>query len=289
MLWEPVLSASLPITRVALVTMPDRHPITITVLGSGTSVGVPVIGCDCPVCRSNDPRDKRQRPSVLVSYLEGSRTRNVLIDTTPDLRQQALQTGFRSLDAILYTHAHADHIMGLDDVRPFNYGRQQPIPVYAAADTLERVERVFPYAFSGEVPHPGGSPRLAGHVLNGDPVELFGLSFRPVPIKHGPLDILGYRFGRAAYLTDHTEVPPQSRELLGDLDVLFLDALRHEPHPMHSTVEQALAVVEQLKPRRAFFTHISCRLPHEETNASLPEHVRLAYDGMRLEIARGTH
>jgi phosphoribosyl 1,2-cyclic phosphate phosphodiesterase len=269
--------------------MPNHDAITITVLGSGTSVGVPVIGCDCAVCRSDDPRDKRQRPSVLVSYADGSRTRNVLIDTTPDFRQQALRAGFRSLDAIFYTHAHADHIMGLDDVRPFNYGRDQPIPVYAAADTLDRVLRVFPYAFSGEAPHPGGSPRLAGHVLNGDPVDLFGLSFWPVPIKHGPLDILGFRFGQAAYVTDDTEVPPPSRELLSGLDVLFLDALRHEPHPMHSTVEQALAVVEQLKPRRAFFTHISCRLPHQETNAGLPAHVQLAYDGLRLKIARGAH
>jgi phosphoribosyl 1,2-cyclic phosphate phosphodiesterase len=267
--------------------MPDSDPITITVLGSGTSVGVPVIGCECPVCRSDDPRDKRQRPSILVSYSDGLRRRNVLIDTTPDFRQQALQAGFRTLDAILYTHSHADHIMGLDDVRPFNYGRQQPIPVYGAADTLERVQRVFSYAFSGQVTHPGGSPRLAACVLDGDPLELFGLSFQPVPIKHGPLDILGYRFGQAAYLTDHTEVPPHSRELLADLDVLFLDALRHEPHPMHSTVEQALAVVEQLKPRRAYFTHISCRLGHEDTNASLPAHVRLAYDGMQLEVNRG--
>jgi phosphoribosyl 1,2-cyclic phosphate phosphodiesterase len=275
-------------TLADFVPMTNYDPITITVLGSGTSVGVPVIGCDCAVCRSDNPRDKRQRPSVLVSYGDGAQRRNVLIDTTPDFRQQALQAGFRTLDAIFYTHAHADHIMGLDDVRPFNYGRQQPIPVYAAADTLERILHVFPYAFSNHVPHPGGSPRLTGHVLNGDPVDLFGLSFRPVPIKHGPLDILGYRFGQAAYLTDDTEVPPQSRELLSDLDVLFLDALRHEPHPMHKTVEQALAVVEQLQPRRAFFTHISCRLPHDETNAGLPAHVRLAYDGMRVEVDRGS-
>jgi phosphoribosyl 1,2-cyclic phosphate phosphodiesterase len=269
--------------------MPDRHAITITVLGSGTSVGVPVIGCDCAVCHSDDPHDKRQRPSVLVSYWDGSKTRNVLIDTTPDLRQQALQAGLRSVDAILFTHAHADHIMGLDDVRPFNYGREERIPVYAAADTLQRIERVFSYAFHGEVRHPGGSPRVTGHVLEGDPVDLFGLSFRPIPVKHGPMDVLGFRFGRAAYLTDHSEVPPPSLGLLGDLDVLFLDALRHEPHPMHSTVEQALAVVEELKPRRAYFTHICCQLPHEQTNASLPAHVRLAYDGLKLEVARGTH
>jgi phosphoribosyl 1,2-cyclic phosphate phosphodiesterase len=155
--------------------MPDQDPITITVLGSGTSVGVPVIGCDCPVCRSDDPHDKRQRPSVLVSFSDGSQTRNVLIDTTPDLRQQALRAGFRSLDAIFYTHAHADHIMGLDDVRPFNYRREEAIPVYAAADTMKHLLRVFPYAFSGEALHPGGSPRLASHVLNGGPVNLFGL------------------------------------------------------------------------------------------------------------------
>ncbi|MEX2302736.1 MAG: MBL fold metallo-hydrolase [Bryobacterales bacterium] len=269
--------------------MPDRDGITITVLGSGTSVGVPVIGCDCPVCRSDDPHDKRQRPSVLVSYWDGSRARNVLIDTTPDLRQQALQAGFRSLDAILFTHAHADHIMGLDDVRPFNYGREERIPVYASAETLGHLDRVFPYAFRGEARHPGGSPRVAGHVIHGEPLDLFGLSFRPVPIKHGPLDVLGFQFGRAAYLTDHSEIPPSSIEMLRDLDVLFLDALRHVPHPMHFTVEQALAVVEELKPRQAFFTHISCHLPHEETNASLPGHVRLAHDGLQVEAARGSH
>jgi phosphoribosyl 1,2-cyclic phosphate phosphodiesterase len=269
--------------------MPDQDFITLTVLGSGTSVGVPVIGCDCEVCRSPDPRDRRLRPSVLVSYQEGTRLRNVLIDTTPDFRQQALQAGLRTLDAILYTHAHADHIMGLDDVRPFNYRREDRIPVYAARDTLGRLEQVFPYAFHGEVRHPGGSPRVAGHALDGGPIELFGLSFQPIPLKHGPLDVLGFRFGRAAYLTDHSEIPSESLALLRGLDVLFLDALRDEPHPMHSTVEQALLWVRELQPRQAYFTHICCRLPHQQTNERLPPHVELAYDGLKVSAGRGTH
>jgi phosphoribosyl 1,2-cyclic phosphate phosphodiesterase len=258
--------------------------ITITVLGSGTSVGVPVIGCDCEVCRSADPRDKRQRPSILVSYPNKGRVRNILIDTTPDFRQQALRAGFRTLDAILYTHAHADHIMGLDDVRPFNYGRPERIPIYASEETLSALQRVFPYAFRDESLHPGGAPRVCGQVLDGQPVSLFGLEFLPVPLLHGPKTVLGFRFGQAAYLTDHSDIPAASVEMLRGLDVLFLDALRREPHPMHSTVDQALAWVDELAPSRAFFTHISCRLPHAETCAQLPPHVELAYDGLRIEV-----
>jgi len=221
---------------------------------------------------------------VLVSYSEGGRQRNILIDTTPDLRQQALQAGLRSVDAILYTHAHADHILGLDDVRPFNYGRKERIPVYGQASTLKTLQRIFPYAFQDGDVHPGGVPRVrAEEIRSGRPFELFGLRFEPVPVRHGPMPILGFRFGPAAYITDQSDIPPESLELLRGLDVLFLDALRHEPHPMHSTVEQALAWVEELKPKRAFFTHICCRLPHERTNAALPPHVRLAHDGLRIE------
>lgn len=264
----------------------SQRRIRITVLGSGTSVGVPTIGCACAVCRSSDPRDKRLRPSVLVSFNDGGeRLRHILIDTTPDLRQQALANGIKRLDAILFTHAHADHVLGLDDVRPFNYGRQERIPVYAAAGTLERLRNVFFYAFEGEAAHPGGVPRLDGRVMDHEPIGLFGLDFTPVPLWHGPLAVHGFRFGRAAYLTDHSDIPETSVPLLEGLDVLFLDALRHEPHPMHSTVGQALGWVERLKPRRAFFTHICHDLPHEATNATLPPHVRLAHDGLTIDVA----
>jgi len=267
--------------------MPEN--VTITVLGSGTSVGVPTIGCPCAVCHSDDPRDKRLRPSVVVGYKSDGIARNVLIDTTPDLRQQALTAGLKSLDAILYTHDHADHVMGLDDIRPFNYRREERLPVYASRETLKSLHRVFPYAFSGESSHPGGVPRLESNeidspMFSGGGIDLFGLQFKPVKVHHGPKKIVGFRFGNAAYITDQTGFPDESLPFLEDLDVLFLDALRHIPHPMHSTVEQALGWVERLRPRRAFFTHICHDLGHQETSANLPDGVALAYDGLQIRV-----
>jgi len=263
--------------------MPPIGPVRITVLGSGTSVGVPTIGCDCRVCRSEDPRDKRLRPSVLVSY--GGR--HVLIDTSPDFRAQALRAGFRTLDAVLYTHSHADHILGLDDLRPFNYGRAEQIPIYARPDALANIQRVFRYVFEATNHCGGGIPRLAAHPMDDAGVELFGLRFTPVPVMHGPRQIVGFRFGRAAYLTDHSDIPAGSLEMLQDLDVLFLDALRHSPHPTHSTIERSLGWVEQLRPRRAYFTHICHDLAHEETNRALPANVELAYDGLEIVVEGG--
>lgn len=253
--------------------------LTILVLGSGTSVGVPTIGCSCAVCRSPDPRDQRLRPSVLVRY----QGRNILIDTTPDLRQQALRAGLRRLDAVLFTHAHADHIMGLDDVRPFNFGRSHPIPIYGSPDTLRAIRRVFEYVFSDGPPE-SSIPRLEAHVLDGAPFTLFGLEVTPVPLKHGRAWVYGFRFGPVAYLTDHSEIPEGSLGLLGGLDVLFLDALRRRPHPTHTTLQRALEYVEQLAPRRAFLTHICHDLAHEETERGLPPHVRLAYDGLEITV-----
>lgn len=209
----------------------------------------------------------------------------MLVDTTPDLRQQALAAGISHLDAILYTHSHADHIMGLDDVRPFNYGRPERIPAYARPDTMDVLEKVFSYAFIEAETHPGGLPRVTPHRLGSDAVRLHSLDFTPVPIWHGKNPIIGYRFGQAAYLTDHSDIPEASLPLLHGLDVLFLDALRWEPHPSHSTVKQALAWVEKLRPKRAFFTHICHDLSHAEVNAQLPDGVELAYDGLIIEVA----
>ena len=254
--------------------------IKITVLGSGTSVGVPTIGCHCAVCRSTDPRDNRLRPSVLLSY--GGR--NVLIDTTPDFRFQALRYRLERVDAILFTHSHADHIMGLDDVRPFNFAQRAPIPIYAAPDTMADIRRVFQYIFNGEATM-SSLPKLEPHLLDGASFDLFGEEFVPVPLLHGRATIYGFRFGRAAYLTDHSAIPEASMELLRGLDVLFLDALRHRPHPTHSTVEDSQKTVERLAPRRAFFTHICHDLPHQATEAHLPPHIRLAYDGLELHVA----
>ena len=252
----------------------------ITVLGSGTSVGVPTVGCHCEVCRSEDPRDKRLRPSILVRY--GGH--NVLIDTTPDFRQQALRARIDRIDAILFTHSHADHIMGLDDVRPFNFRQGGSIPIYGAKETIENIQRVFLYIFDSRFAE-SAVPRLAVHVFQQGPVELFGLEFQPIRVCHGKGTAYGFRFGGAAFLTDHSDIPPESMEQLRGLEVLFLDALRHRPHPTHSTVERSLQSVEQLTPQRAFFTHICHDLPHARTEEALPPHVRLAYNG--LEITAG--
>src|SRR6476646_8124461 len=252
----------------------------ITVLGSGTSVGVPTIGCDCDVCRSTDPRDQRLRPSVLVSY-EG---RNVLIDTTPDLRLQALRAKINHLDAVIFTHSHADHIMGLDDVRPFNFRQKGQIPIYAGPETMAAIQRCFPYIFDG-MKRESNVPQLDARLIDGSPFELFGLEFIPVPILHGRATIYGFRFGAAAYLTDHSDIPPESMDLLRDLDVLFLDALRYKPHPTHSTVERSVKTADELKPRRTYLTHICHDLAHERAESLLPEHVRLAYDGLEVQVA----
>ncbi|MGO9231494.1 MAG: MBL fold metallo-hydrolase [Bryobacteraceae bacterium] len=257
-------------------------PLKITVLGSGTSVGVPTLGCHCAVCTSTDPRDNRLRPSVLVSYQD----RRVVIDTTPDFRAQALRAGLDRVDAVLFTHGHFDHIMGLDDVRPFNLRQKGSIPIYAAPDTMADVQRVFEYIFAAEEQE-SWVPQLDPRPIDGSALDLFGLPFLPVPILHGSRTIYGFRFGAAAYLTDHSAIPDTSMELLRGLDVLFLDALRYKAHPTHSTVARSLETVERLAPRRAFFTHICHDLGHERAESMLPPHIRLAYDGMEILVGGG--
>jgi phosphoribosyl 1,2-cyclic phosphate phosphodiesterase len=254
-------------------------PLKITVLGSGTSVGVPAIGCHCDVCTSTDPRDNRLRPSVLVSYED----RNILIDTTPDLRTQALRAKLERLDAVVFTHAHADHIMGLDDIRPFNFRQRGRIPLYAAPETMAALERSFPYVFDGMLKDTN-IPQVEPRPIDG-PFDLFGREWIPVPVLHGRQTIYGFRFGAAAYLTDHSEIPEPSIELLRSLDVLFLDALRYKPHPTHSTVDRSIQTVEELKPQRAFFTHLCHDLMHGRAESLLPAHIRLAYDGLEISVA----
>ena len=257
-------------------------PLQITVLGSGTSVGVPMLGCHCAVCASTDPRDNRLRPSVLVSY-GGHR---VVIDTTPDFRAQALRAGLDRVDAVLFTHGHFDHIMGLDDVRPFNLRQKGRLPVYAAPETMAAAERVFHYIFAPEEPE-SWVAKLDPRLLDGGPLDLFGLQFTPVPVLHGSKTIHGFRFGRAAYLTDHSAIPDSSMDLLRGLDVLFLDALRYKPHPTHSTIARSIETVERLAPRRAFFTHLCHDLEHARAESLLPPHIRLAYDGMEILVDGG--
>jgi phosphoribosyl 1,2-cyclic phosphate phosphodiesterase len=257
--------------------------LRVTVLGSGTSMGVPTLGCHCAVCESADPRDKRLRPSLLIS----SRGQNVVIDTTPDFRTQALRVGLDRLDGVLLTHGHADHILGFDDLRPYNYRQKAAIPVYSNAETFRVIRRVFAYVFDPR-PTLSSLPSVELHEVDA-PFSLIGIPFIPVPLSHGEMEVLGFRFGRAAYMTDFSRLPEASVPLLEDLDDLILDALRDIPHPMHQTVEQALALIDRLKPKRAWFTHIAHDLPHEATNERLKKagyaHVRLAYDGLQLEVA----
>ena len=250
----------------------------LTFLGTGTSTGVPTLACHCRVCTSPDPRNNRTRPSLLVR----SNGRAIVIDTTPDFRAQALRVGLERLDAVLFTHSHADHILGLDDVRVFCFHQQKPIPIYADAHSMKNIQRTFKYIFDGDYPY-GGLPRLDPRLIDG-PFEVEGLKIIPVPVMHGNLPILGFRINGMAYLTDVSEVPETSYPLLEGLEVLILDTLRPHPHPTHMTVEQALGVMERLKVRKGYGTHIAHELGHEETNAKLPPHVRLAYDGLELDL-----
>lgn len=253
----------------------------VTLLGTGTSSGVPRVACDCAVCLSADPRNKRLRCSVLVEGCGG----NILVDTTPDLRLQALRQGLCQVDAVLFTHAHVDHLYGLDELRSFCFGRQAPIPCYADEHTLERIRHVFDYAFKPAYNDMKESvPQLSLHPIEG-PFELCGCQVAPLRVYHGRLPVLGFRFGAFAYVTDCNAIPPASLGQLRGLEVLVLDALRHKDHPTHFTVKQALEVVAELRPRQAFFTHIAHDLDHEETNALLPPGVELAYDGLSFDCA----
>jgi len=255
---------------------------TLTVLGSGTSMGVPTIGCDCAVCTSADPRDRRTRPSIMVQWHDQQHP-NAPKSGAPGTPEHT--EGIRRIDAVLYTHGHADHILGLDDVRPLSFPRITgggKIPLYATENTAETLRSVFRYIFEGDYKY-GGLAQVELRPVNG-PIELFGVTFTPVVVMHGDVPIEGYRFGSAAYLTDFSQVPEESLAQLEGLDVLFLDALRHYPHPTHSTVENSLRIVRRLRPKRTFFTHISHDLPHVETNATLPENVRLSHDGLKLEF-----
>jgi phosphoribosyl 1,2-cyclic phosphate phosphodiesterase len=255
---------------------------TLTFLGTGTSMGVPTLGCDCTVCTSPDPRNRRTRPSIRLVYNE----RTVLIDTGPDFHAQALREGIRRVDAVLYTHGHADHVMGFDDLRPLSFHTNGDLPIYADDDTASSIERIFEYTFRKKNRYPT-SARVEIHRINPDPgsgTEIFGACFQRVPVTHGDQEITGYRFGAAAYLTDMSDIPKISLPLLNDLDILIVDALRHHPHPSHSHLEKSIAIVEQLKPRRAFFTHMGHDLDHDATNAVLPPHIRLAYDGLQINF-----
>lgn len=250
----------------------------ITFLGTGTSAGIPVIGCACAVCHSLDPCNNRTRASVLVSW----NSSNFLIDTSTDFRAQALREKISRIDAIFYTHSHADHILGLDDIRPFNFWQKGAIPVYGRPETLSHIRRAFPYIFESSSAL-SLVPQVEDMEING-PFEVEGIRVTPVPVMHGPNEIVGYRLGRFAYLTDFKTIPEPSLALLEGLDLLVLDALRRKPHPTHSHLDHSVAMVKALNPRQTYFTHMCHDLDHEKTEAELPAHIRLAYDGLQVEL-----
>lgn len=270
--------------------------LRVTLLGTGTSQGVPMIGCDCGVCRSADPRDRRSRPSILIELQEqpgrppfaADGPRCILVDTPPDLRAQALAFGVRRVDAILFTHSHADHIFGLDDVRRFNKIQRATIPCYGDAPTLADLRRVFAYIFDPTTPKGGGIPKISLHEIAG-PFCLGGAEIVPVPLAHGARPILGFRIGAFAYLTDCNAIPDASWPLLDGVTTLVLDALRERPHATHFSVPEAVAVAARLGAAQTYFTHICHDLPHAETCARLPAGVQLAYDGLVLDVTDEEH
>jgi phosphoribosyl 1,2-cyclic phosphate phosphodiesterase len=250
----------------------------IIILGSGTSHGVPMIGCDCAVCRSDNPKNRRFRPSIAVQH----NGRTILVDTTPELRLQALTCGLDRVDAVLFTHTHADHIFGLDDLRRFSDLSGQEIPVYGDEGTLEDIRRIYRYIFM-ETQAGGGKPRIQLNLVPED-FELFGVSIRSFYVMHGRLPVLAYRFGDAAYVTDVNAIPDEAMEKLQNLDLLILDAVRFAPHVTHFGLYQALEVVEKLKPRQTLFTHLSHQFDHDVVNAELPPGTALAYDGQTIDL-----
>jgi phosphoribosyl 1,2-cyclic phosphate phosphodiesterase len=257
----------------------------LTFLGTGTSMGVPTLGCRCPVCTSPDPRDRRLRPSLLLRWDDAGQERVVVIDTGPDFREQAMRAQLTRVDAVLYTHSHADHIMGLDDLRPLSFivNRESgPIPLYATAESTEVLRRIFDYTFSPDATYP---TRAKVTLL---PLEartaIHGVEFVRVPVLHGKLEISGFRFGRAAYLTDVSDIPESSFALLEGLDLVVLSALRHHPHPSHSTVEQAVRWAARIGARQTWLTHIAHELGHQATNRMLPEGIAMAYDGLTVPV-----
>ena len=277
-------------TRAPDSAMPDRSstaapPLRVTLLGTGTSTGVPVIGCPCRVCTSDDPRDRRLRCAAYVEVAG----QGIIIDTGPDFRRQALRTGIKRVDAVLFTHHHFDHVVGLDDLRPFFFRNRRPIPCYARANTAGVLQTMFPYIFrDGSYP---GVPRLELCAVDGafEVPNRYGdgphVQIQPVEVLHGDLPMHGYRIGAFAYLTDTSRIPETSFAQLEGLDVLVLDALRHEPHPTHFTFDEAVAAARRIGARQTYFIHMTHNVLHAEEDARLPEGIALGYDGLSFEVA----
>jgi len=258
--------------------MPGR---SFTFLGTGTSVGVPMIGCSCAVCTSTNPRNQRYRCAVLIGLPQGT----LLIDTPPELRLQLLREKASTVHAVLFTHFHADHVFGLDDVRPLCRQLGGPIPLYCTVAVEEKIRTAFSYAFKAENQHLplGYIPRMGFHRISEEPFTVLGQRVVPVPLVHGPFDVFGFRLDDIAYCTDVSKIPDASWRLLEGVRILVLDALRNTPHPGHFSLPQALDVIAELRPERAYLTHMSHELEHEATNRRLPPGVELAYDGLKFE------
>jgi phosphoribosyl 1,2-cyclic phosphate phosphodiesterase len=252
---------------------------SLLVLGSGTSQGVPAIGCRCETCRSSDPRDARLRPSVLVTAGETT----LLIDTSSDFRQQMLRAGILKIDAVLYTHHHFDHIGGFDDLRQYNFLQKSAMRAYGLRETLDELQLTFRYAFGGARQSGGGVPSAELHAIEGGlPFTVDAVTVTPIPVMHGVLSILGYRIGDVAYITDTNEIPAKSCALLEGLDVLVLDALRHKEHPTHFSLEEAIETARRIGARRTFFTHIAHNILHARDTALLPDTMEFSYDGLLI-------
>lgn len=258
----------------------------LIILGSGTSHGVPMIGCVCDVCLSEDPRNKRMRSGALIEAPEG----NILIDTAPELRMQLLRERVRLVHAAIYTHSHADHLFGLDDLRLFGHYLGGPVGLYCEENVERQIRKAYSYAFddSGSGLHPGAVPNLAIHRIGPtaapEPFELCGVRIIPIRLMHGKLPVLGFRIGDVAFCTDVSEIPEESFALLEGLDTLVIDALREKPHATHFSVGQALEAIARVKPRQAYLTHISHTLDHAKTSVTLPAGVAMAYDGLRIRL-----
>jgi phosphoribosyl 1,2-cyclic phosphate phosphodiesterase len=255
---------------------------TFTFLGTGTSMGVPMVGCDCEVCQSPNPRNHRYRCAVLIGTPQG----NLLIDTPPELRLQLLREKVKLIHAVLFTHYHADHLFGLDDVRPIPRLLGGPVPLYCEADVERKIRTAFAYAFQPDVAHlPAGYvPKLTFQRITEEPFTVLGQRLVPIPLIHAHFSVLGFRIDDVAYCTDVNRIPDQSWPLLEGLRVLVLDALRFKPHPGHLSINEALEIIDRVKPGRAYLTHMSHDVEHETTNRRLPPGVELAYDGLRFEF-----
>lgn len=251
---------------------------TITVLGSGTSSGVPTIGCKCEVCTSNNPKDKRLRTSILIK----SQNTNIVIDSGPDFRQQMLLHNVDNLDAIVYTHSHYDHIAGFDDLRAYNFIHSKPINIVANQETMNKLKIVNDYAFKIPKQIGGGIPLINTLTISYEEFTINDIKLIPIKLYHGKLEVLGFRIGNFAYCTDTNYIPNESMAKLKDLDTLIIDGLKYENHPTHFSISQSIEVINQLKPKIAYLTHISHDISHDDCESKLPNNIHLAYDGLKI-------